>query len=113
MDDIDAAMGGRIAEELTFGENKVSTGASSDMKSATNLATWMISNWGFSDKVLCLSPSPIFLYSHSSFVVTVILPFLHSLFSLLFRTLGLSAEVLRQMYKKHKLGVRYRLWDTC
>ncbi|XP_067943761.1 ATP-dependent zinc metalloprotease YME1L-like [Watersipora subatra] len=51
MDDIDAAMGGRIAEELTFGENKVSTGASSDMKSATNLATWMISNWGFSDKV--------------------------------------------------------------
>lgn len=49
--DIDALMGGRIAEEITFGENKVTTGASSDMNRATSLATHMVRNFGFSDKV--------------------------------------------------------------
>ncbi|KAF6040165.1 hypothetical protein EB796_001532 [Bugula neritina] len=49
--DIDALMGGRIAEEITFGENKVTTGASSDMNRATSLATHMVRNFGFSDKI--------------------------------------------------------------
>jgi len=51
LDDLDTAMGGRIAEELIFGEMGVSTGASSDMNSATKIAENMVRVHGFSDKV--------------------------------------------------------------
>ncbi|MCH2548547.1 MAG: ATP-dependent zinc metalloprotease FtsH [Alphaproteobacteria bacterium] len=43
--------GGRIAEELIFGREKVTTGASNDIKEATNLARSMITEYGFSDKL--------------------------------------------------------------
>jgi cell division protease FtsH len=45
------SMGGRIAEGLIFGEDKVTTGASSDIRSATLIARRMIVEWGFSDKL--------------------------------------------------------------
>jgi cell division protease FtsH len=45
------AMGGRVAEELIFGYNKVSSGASSDISYATNLARDMVTRWGMSDKM--------------------------------------------------------------
>ncbi len=43
--------GGRIAEELVFGKDKVTTGAASDIKSATSLARRMVTEYGFSDKL--------------------------------------------------------------
>ena len=43
--------GGRLAEELIFGKENITTGASMDIKMATNLARKMIIDWGFSDKV--------------------------------------------------------------
>lgn len=49
--DMDALMGGRIAEELIFGEDQVSTGASSDMVRATRIAESMVKTFGFSEKV--------------------------------------------------------------
>ncbi len=49
--DIKVAMGGRIAEELIFGADKVTTGASSDIKMATNIARRMVLEWGLSDAV--------------------------------------------------------------
>jgi cell division protease FtsH len=45
------AMGGRVAEELTFGADKVSNGASGDIKMATNQARMMVTEWGMSDKL--------------------------------------------------------------
>jgi cell division protease FtsH len=44
-------MGGRVAEELIFGPDKVSNGASGDIKMATNLARAMVTEWGMSDKL--------------------------------------------------------------
>ncbi len=50
-DDLVVAMGGRAAEELIFGYDQVTTGASSDITQATNMARGMVTRWGLSDKV--------------------------------------------------------------
>jgi cell division protease FtsH len=44
-------MGGRMAEELIFGKDKITSGASSDIDQATRLARAMVTKWGFSDKL--------------------------------------------------------------
>ena len=49
--DLAVAMGGRIAEEIIFGPSKVTTGASSDISMATNIARKMVTEWGMSDKL--------------------------------------------------------------
>ncbi|MFM7397132.1 MAG: ATP-dependent zinc metalloprotease FtsH [Gammaproteobacteria bacterium] len=43
--------GGRIAEELIFGADSVTTGASNDIERATDLARNMVTKWGLSDKL--------------------------------------------------------------
>ncbi|MEA3057601.1 MAG: cell division protease FtsH [Sphingomonadales bacterium] len=43
------SMGGRVAEEMVFGYDKVSSGASSDIQYATTLARDMVTRWGMSD----------------------------------------------------------------
>ncbi len=46
-----SAMGGKAAEELVFGPENVTNGASSDIQHVTRLATAMVSQWGMSDKL--------------------------------------------------------------
>jgi cell division protease FtsH len=43
--------GGRVAEELIYGAQNVTTGASNDIHQATNLARRMVTEWGMSDKL--------------------------------------------------------------
>lgn len=48
---MDTMMGGRAAEELVFGPDKITSGASSDLKQATAIAIHMVKDWGMSEKV--------------------------------------------------------------
>ncbi|KHT58213.1 ATP-dependent metalloprotease [Photobacterium gaetbulicola] len=48
---ISSLYGGRLAEELIYGVNKVSTGASNDIERATDIARKMVTQWGFSEKL--------------------------------------------------------------
>ncbi|CAL1704748.1 unnamed protein product [Somion occarium] len=49
--EIDVCMGGRVAEELIYGTDNVTSGCSSDIRKATAVARAMVKQWGFSDKV--------------------------------------------------------------
>lgn len=48
---VSSLYGGRLAEELIYGKDKVSTGASNDIERATDIARKMVTQWGFSDKL--------------------------------------------------------------
>ena len=51
LSNIKVAMGGRAAEEVVFGDDNITTGASQDIKQATKIAKNMIIKWGMSDKL--------------------------------------------------------------
>ncbi|MGI8848069.1 MAG: ATP-dependent zinc metalloprotease FtsH [Candidatus Dormibacteria bacterium] len=51
VDQLAQMLGGRCAEELILGEENVTTGASDDIRKATNLARKMVTEWGMSDKL--------------------------------------------------------------
>jgi ATP-dependent metalloprotease len=59
---LDVCMGGRVAEEIVFGVDEVTSGASSDLMQATRLATQMVTQWGFSDEI-----GPVFHNSNGQF----------------------------------------------
>ena len=48
-------MGGRVAEEMVFGKEKVTSGAQSDIEQATRLARMMVTRWGFSKELGAVS----------------------------------------------------------
>merc|ERR1711865_674277 len=45
------ALGGRLAEEIVYGDDNTTTGASNDIQQVARYATMMVSEWGMSDKV--------------------------------------------------------------
>ncbi|HIH2763285.1 MAG TPA: ATP-dependent zinc metalloprotease FtsH [Candidatus Azoamicus sp.] len=48
---ITSLFGGRVAEELIFGKDKITTGAANDIRHATDLSRKMVVQWGLSEKV--------------------------------------------------------------
>merc|ERR1719377_143628 len=53
------ALGGRVAEELVYGEDEITTGASNDLQQVRNIARRMVAQWGFSkDKLGATSWEP-------------------------------------------------------
>jgi ATP-dependent metalloprotease len=48
---MDVSMGGRVAEELIFGKDEATSGASSDISNATNIARNMVTKYGFSEEI--------------------------------------------------------------
>merc|ERR1740115_706285 len=53
---LSVALGGRVAEEIIFGEDDVTTGASSDLQQVRNIARRMVAQWGFGSKGLGGAP---------------------------------------------------------
>ncbi len=51
LDQITMTLGGRVAEEIVYGKDKISTGASSDLEKVTEVAKKMVSQWGMSEKM--------------------------------------------------------------
>eukprot|EP01018_Ginkgo_biloba_P004595 Gb_20184 [translate_table: standard] len=58
---LDVCMGGRVAEELIFGQEHITTGASNDLHTATELAQYMVSTCGMSDTI-----GPVFIKERPS-----------------------------------------------
>merc|ERR1719148_390031 len=56
------ALGGRLAEEIIYGEDCVTTGASNDIQQVANIAKRMVKEWGMSDKVglLAMDNKPVY-----------------------------------------------------
>jgi len=51
LDQMAMAMGGRVAEETTFGADEITTGASNDLEQATHMARTMVTRYGMSEKL--------------------------------------------------------------
>jgi len=50
------ALGGRVAEEIVFGPDEVTTGASSDLQQVRNIARRMVAQWGFANEAMGEAP---------------------------------------------------------
>merc|ERR1719299_134959 len=51
------ALGGRVAEELVYGEDEITTGASNDLQQVRNIARRMVAQWGFANEAMGGAPT--------------------------------------------------------
>merc|ERR1711904_739519 len=50
------ALGGRVAEEIIYGKEEITTGASNDLQQVRNIARRMVTQWGFANEALGNAP---------------------------------------------------------
>merc|ERR1711988_423416 len=50
------ALGGRVAEEIVYGKDEITTGASNDLQQVRNIARRMIAQWGFANEAMGDAP---------------------------------------------------------
>jgi cell division protease FtsH len=50
------ALGGRVAEEIIYGKDEITTGASNDLQQVRNIARRMVSQWGFANEAMGNAP---------------------------------------------------------
>merc|ERR1712070_589391 len=50
------ALGGRVAEEIIYGKDEITTGASSDLQQVRNIARRMVAQWGFANDAMGSAP---------------------------------------------------------
>jgi cell division protease FtsH len=74
LNQIVVALGGRVAEEIVFGKDKATTGASSDIEKVQQVARMMVSMYGFSDEVgpIAWKPTPRFETPYSEMMLAKI-----------------------------------------
>ncbi|CAD5115990.1 DgyrCDS4926 [Dimorphilus gyrociliatus] len=105
---MDVAMGGRVAEELIYGSENVTTGASSDFLVATNLAKSMVKKFGMSDKVgVRVFDDSEFDSGLTTLKVNDVSPATTELVDseirrLLYESYDRAKTILRQHHKEHK-----------
>ena len=87
------AMGGRVAEEIVYGEEEVTTGASNDLQQVANVARQMITKFGMSDKI-----GPV-----AAFKVVIVIKRLPK---------TRSGKILRGTIRKIADGVEYKIPPT-
>merc|ERR1740138_804460 len=51
------ALGGRVAEEIIFGKDEITTGASNDLQQVRNIARRMVAQWGFANEAMGFAPT--------------------------------------------------------
>jgi cell division protease FtsH len=51
------ALGGRVAEEIVYGKDEITTGASNDLQQVRNIARRMVAQWGFANEALGHAPT--------------------------------------------------------
>merc|ERR1719163_776160 len=56
MSQLAVALGGRVAEEIVYGEDEVTTGASNDLQQVRNIARRMVAQWGFANAEMGVAP---------------------------------------------------------
>lgn len=106
---IDVAMGGRVGEELIFGKDQVTSGASSDFQMATRIATLMVKKLGMSEKVGQRVHVDSMLDGGTSFVsVNDLSPDMQQLIDseinrILHESYARATEILKSHHKEHKL----------
>lgn len=100
---MDTMMGGRAAEELIFGPDKITSGASSDLKQATNIAHHMVKDWGMSDKVgLRTIESPKGMMTGENLSSTTIESVDHEIKKILSDSYERAKAILKTHAKEHK-----------